>query len=182
MNRSLPLFRGSEMSRTGDLVWFYLISSLQRLPSKDSCHTSRRSMLFKSSTTSVRLPTGWQGRQERMSRREATTRRKSTLLTARILLTQMMIRWWDRLNGFRVIRSQSHVLSVTKSPKSMGLILTRLTRSSTCYCQRGRSNWSHIIQSRQIKSWKISSTASGTMQRLMTPMSARYFASRYNRL
>ena len=27
------------------------------------------------------------------------------LLTARILLTQMMIRWWDQLNGFRTIRS-----------------------------------------------------------------------------
>ena len=34
MNRSLPSFRGSEMLRTGASIWFYLISSLQRLPSK----------------------------------------------------------------------------------------------------------------------------------------------------
>ena len=50
-----------------------------------------------------------------MSRREATFRRKSISLTAQILLIQMMIRWWDRLNGFRTIRSRSHVLSVTKT-------------------------------------------------------------------
>src|SRR6185437_14651850 len=52
MNQSLPLFRGSEMLRTSALVWFYLISSLQRLYSKDSCHTSRKSMLPRSSTAS----------------------------------------------------------------------------------------------------------------------------------
>ena len=50
-----------------------------------------------------------------MSRREATFRRKSISLTAQILLIQMMIRWWDRLNGFRTIRSRSHVLSVAKT-------------------------------------------------------------------
>ena len=44
--------------RTGALVWFYLISSLQKLPSKDSCHISRRSMLPRSLTASVRWPIG----------------------------------------------------------------------------------------------------------------------------
>jgi hypothetical protein len=60
------------------------------------------------------------------------------LLTAQTVLIEMMIRWWDRLNGFRTTRSRSHVLLVTKNQKNMGLILPRLTRSSTCYCQRGR--------------------------------------------
>ena len=182
MNRSLPPFRGSEMSRTGALVWFYLISSLQRLPSKDSCHTSRRSMLLRSSIASVRWPTGWQGRQDHMSRREATSRKRLTLLTAQILLIQMMIRWWDRLNGFRTTKSRSNVLLVTKNPKNMGLILPKLTRSSTCCCQRDRLSLSRITRSWQIKSWRISSTTSGTMQHLMIQMSAKYFISRYNRL
>ena len=31
------------------------------------------------------------------------------------------------LNGFKTIRSRSHVLSVTKNPRSMGLMLPRLT-------------------------------------------------------
>ena len=182
MNRSLPSFRGSEMLRTGVLVWFYLIISLQKLPSKDSYHTSRRSMLLRSSTTSVRWPIGWQGRQGCMSRKEATSRKRSISLTTQILLIQMMIRWWDRLNGCRTIKSRSHVISVTKNTRSMGLILPKLTRSSTCCCQRGRLSWSHIIQSRQIKSWRISNIASGTMRRLMTRMSGKYFVSRYNRL
>ena len=42
------------------------------------------------------------------------------------------------LNGFKTIRSRSHVLSVTKNPKSMGLILLKLTRSSIYCCQRDR--------------------------------------------
>ena len=93
------------MSRTGALVWFCLISSLQKLLSTDSCHTSRRSMLPKSSTASVRWPIGWWGRSSLMSRREATFRRKSISLTAQILLIQMMTRWWDRLNGFRTLEA-----------------------------------------------------------------------------
>ena len=173
MNRSLPSFRGLEMLRTGALVRFYLISSLQRLPSKDSCHTSRRSMLLKSSTTSVRWLTGWQGRQDHRSRRGATFRRKSISLTAQIVLIQMMIRWWDRLNGSRTTKSRFHVLLVTKNPRSMGLISPKLTRSLTYCCQKGRLSWSHIIRSRQIKSWRISSTASGTMWHLMIQMNAR---------
>ena len=182
MNRSPPLFRGSEMSRTSALVWFCLISSLQKLLSKDSCHTSRRNTPPNSSTASVRWPTGWQGRQDLTSRREATSRKMLILLTAQILLTQMMTKWWDRLNRFRTIRSRSHVLSVTKSLRSMGLILLRLTRSSTCCCQRVRLSWNHIIRSQQIRSWRTSNIASGTMQRLMIQMSAKCFVSRYNRL
>ena len=44
----------NDESVVGALVWFYLISSLQKLLSKDSCDISRRSMLLKSSTASVR--------------------------------------------------------------------------------------------------------------------------------
>ena len=45
------------------------------------------------------------GESNRVSRREATFRRKSISLTVRMPLIQMMIRWWDWLNGFKTIRS-----------------------------------------------------------------------------
>ena len=99
-------------------------------------HTSRRSMLLRSSTASVRWLIGWQGRPNRISRREATSRRKSILLTAQTVLIPMMIRWWDRLNGSRTTKSQFHVLLVSKNPRSMGLISPKLTRSSIVAVRR----------------------------------------------
>ena len=104
-------------------------------------------------------------------------RRKSILLTAQIPPTPMMTRWWDQLNGFRTTRSWSHVHLATRNPRSMGSTLPKLTRSSIYCCQRVRSSWSHITRSQQIRSWRTSSTASGTMQRLMTQMSAKCFAA-----
>ena len=161
------------MSRTCASVWFYLISSLLKLLSKNSYHTSRRNMLLKSSTPSVRWPIGWRGKSNLMSREGETFRRKLTLLVTQIPPTPMMTSWWDRLSGFRTIRSRLRARLATRNPRSMGLTLQRLTRSLIYCYQRVRLSWSRITRSQQIKSWRTLSTASGTMQHLMTRMSVK---------
>ena len=145
MNRLLASSRGLEMLRTGAIVWFYLLY-------KDSCYTSRKSMLPKSSTASVRWLTGWHGRSNLMSRRGVTFKRKLILLIVHIPLFLMITRWWDRLGGSRTTRSRSHAQLATKNLKNLGSTLPRMTRSSIYCCQRDRLWWSHITRSLQIKS------------------------------
>ena len=60
-----------------------------------------------------------------MSKKGATFRRKSMLLTAQIPLIQTMTRWCDRLNGFRTIRSRSHARLATKKTEKYGFDITK---------------------------------------------------------
>ena len=60
-----------------------------------------------------------------MSRRGATSRRKSILLTAQTVLIRMMIRWWDRLNGSRAKKKLISCPFGNKEPKKYGFDITK---------------------------------------------------------
>ena len=84
-----------------------------------------------------------------------------------------------RLSEYKTARSQWHVHLGRKSLSHMVLILPKPTRSSTCYCRRSWSSWSHTTRSRRKKSSSIWSTASGTMPCRMIQMNARSSGSKF---
>ena len=66
-----------------------------------------------------------------MNRRGTTSRKRLTLLTAQILLIQMMTRWWDGLNGSRTKKKanfgnkepEKYGFDITKADKIFDLLL-----------------------------------------------------------